>query len=102
MNLYHTLSSIQCYIKPPWSNILRLYMPTKHSPSASISAGRKAVFANVGLNCCGKEMPQLGLKHTHTHTHTHTKLLSGNVLERGRADTGYPQETEHSKSHLLV
>ena len=73
-------------------------MPTKHSPSASISAGREAVFANVGLNCCGKVMPQLGLKHTHTHT----QLLSGNVLERGRADTGYPQETEHSKSHLLV
>ena len=34
-------------------SILRLFMPTKHSPSASISAGRKAVFANVGLNCCG-------------------------------------------------
>ena len=47
-------------------------MPTKHSPSASISAGREAVFANVGLNYCGKVMPQLGLKHTHTHTHTHT------------------------------
>lgn len=42
MNLYHTLSSIQCYMKPPWSNILRLHMPTKHSPSASISSGRES------------------------------------------------------------
>ena len=42
MNLYHTLSSIQCYMKPPWSNILRLCMPTKHSPGASISSGRES------------------------------------------------------------
>ena len=74
MNLYHTLSSIQCYIKPPWSNILRLYMPTKHSPSASISAGRKAVFANVGLNCCGKEMLLPGKKNTAERTQTVTGL----------------------------